>query len=174
MKCQEVAFCPIPGGGLSAYLTERPGRQGRTDVFLGEYSHTLDAKGRLTIPARFREELETGLVVTRGPEPCLAVYPLEEWSALARKIGQMPLASRTARSYSRLVFAGAFEAIPDKMGRILIPAFLREYAGISEEAIVVGVNSYVEIWSPTKWQETLTRDTQNLDIILAEVARMGV
>ncbi|HHX63909.1 MAG TPA: division/cell wall cluster transcriptional repressor MraZ [Chloroflexi bacterium] len=143
-------------------------------MFVGEYSHTLDTKGRLTIPARFRAELESGMVITRGAEPCLVVYPADEWAALAAKAAQMPTASRVARSYSRLIFGGASEAQPDKMGRILIPAFLREYAGIQEEAVVVGVNSYVEIWSPERWRETLEQDAADLDEILAEVAKMGI
>jgi len=143
-------------------------------VLLGEYSHTLDAKGRLTIPARFRAELEPGLVVTRGYEPCLVAYPLHEWAVLASKVAQLSRASHTARAYSRLVFGGAHEANLDKMGRILIPSFLREYASIGEETIIAGLNTYIEIWSPEKWQQTLERDTQNLDVILAEVAQMGV
>ncbi|MHB0856678.1 MAG: division/cell wall cluster transcriptional repressor MraZ [Anaerolineae bacterium] len=143
-------------------------------MFLGEYSHALDPKGRLTIPARFRAELESGLVITRGYEPCLVVYPLQEWGALAEKVARMPAASRTARSYSRLMFGGAFEQAPDKNGRVLIPAFLREYAGIQDDAVVVGVNNYVEIWSPVNWQEIVARDTENMDVILADVAGMGV
>ena len=143
-------------------------------MFLGEYSHTLDSKGRLTIPARFRTELESGLVVTRGHENCLVIYPQGEWSALAAKVAQMPNASRTARAYSRLIFGGASEATLDKAGRILIPSFLREYASIEEEAVVVGVNTYIEMWSPQRWQQTLDRDAQNMDVILAEVAKMGV
>lgn len=143
-------------------------------MFLGEYSHTLDAKGRLTIPARFRAGLASGLVVTRGYESCLAIYPLAEWSMLANKVAQMPRASRMGRSYSRLIFGGAFESSLDKAGRLLIPSFLREYASLEEEAVVVGVNTYIEIWGPGKWQLILERDSQNLDAILAEVTRMGV
>jgi len=143
-------------------------------MFLGEYSHALDAKGRLTIPARFRAELETGLVITRGSEPCLVAYPLGEWTALANRAAAMPQASRAARSYSRLVFGGASEAQLDTMGRVLIPAFLREYAAIDGEAVIVGVNAFIEIWNPDRWREALERDAQNLDLILGEVAEMGV
>lgn len=143
-------------------------------MFLGEYSHALDAKGRVTIPARFRDELDSGLVITRGYEPCLLVYALTEWTALANRAAGMPQASRAARSYSRLVFGGAFEAELDKMGRVLIPAFLREYAAIEEEAVIVGVNNFIEIWNPGRWRQTLERDIQNLDVILSDVAKMGV
>ena len=143
-------------------------------MFLGQYLHALDSKGRLTVPVRFRDELEVGLVMTRGYEPCLLVYPQETWAALAQKVAQMPAASLVARSYARLVFGNAFEAVPDKMGRVLIPAVLRAYAGIEEEAVVVGVNSYIEIWNPARWQEILDRDDANLPTILAQVTQMGI
>jgi len=143
-------------------------------MFLGQYSHALDAKGRLTIPARFREELEAGLVMTQGYEPCLVIYPQASWMSLAQKVAQMSAASSVARSYARLVFGNAFEAIPDKMGRILIPTVLREYAGIQEEAVVAGVNSYIEVWSPARWRDVIAHDNENLPSILAEVARMGI
>jgi MraZ protein len=143
-------------------------------MFLGQYSHALDSKGRLTIPARFREELDGGLVMTQGYEPCLLVYPQASWMSLAQKVAQMSVASSTARSYARLIFGNAFEAIPDKMGRILVPTVLRDYAGIQEEAIVVGANLYVEVWSPTRWRETMEHDNRNLPNILAEVAHMGI
>jgi len=143
-------------------------------MFLGEYTHALDARGRIIVPARFRSELETGLVVTRGYDPCLVIYPLDGWTALASRVAQTSAASRNARSYGRLVFGGAYEATLDSMGRVLIPAFLREYAGIEEEAVVVGVNTYLEIWHPEKWRDALERDAQNLDAILADMTNMGV
>ena len=143
-------------------------------MFVGEYAHALDIKGRLTIPAGYRPQLAAGLVVTRGYEPCLAIYPLAEWSVLANKVAQMPTANRAARSYTRLVFGGAFELVPDKMGRILIPGVLRDYAAIGSEAILVGVNTHIEVWAPERWQQALERDTRELDVILADVAKMGV
>jgi MraZ protein len=143
-------------------------------MFSGEYSHALDAKGRLTIPARFRDELEGGLVVTKGYEPCILLYPLSEWSALASKVAQLPKTNRAARAYSRLVFGSAAEVTLDKMGRILIPTFLREYAGIEEEAVVVGVNTYIEIWNPARWRATMEQDMENLADILDDVSQMGI
>ena len=134
----------------------------------------MDSKGRLTIPARFRESLEAGLAVTKGYETCLVIYPLDEWARLAEKVARMPLASRTARSYGRWVFGGAHETSLDAMGRILIPAFLRSAAGIEQEAVVVGVNTYIEVWSPREWDAAQARDAQNIDEILADAARMGV
>jgi MraZ protein len=143
-------------------------------MFLGQYLHTLDAKGRLTIPARLRPPLEEGLYLTSGDEPCLVVYTPEEWHDLARKVAQMPNASRRGRAYSRRVFGCAHEAKLDSMGRVLIPSFLRDYAGIESEVLIVGVNTLIEVWSPENWQRALERDNQDLDAILDEVARMGV
>lgn len=143
-------------------------------MFLGEYLHSLDAKGRLTIPSRFRADLGSCPVVARGYDSCLVLYPTAEWERLAAKIAQMPIASRQARSYGRILFGGAREVTLDKMGRILLPAFLREHAGLKEEALLVGINTYVEIWSPERWREALARDGENLDDILAEMMRLGV
>jgi MraZ protein len=143
-------------------------------MFLGEHSHALDSKGRLTIPARFREELEKGLVIIRGYEPCLVVYPLAAWQSLSGRAAQMPSTSAAARSYNRLTFGGAHETTLDKMGRVLLPAFLRDYAGIQEEAIVVGVNTTIEIWAPPRWREVWQRDRERLEEIQADVAKMGI
>lgn len=104
----------------------------------------------------------------------LVLYPTAEWERLAEKIAQMPIASRQARSYGRLLFGGAREVALDKTGRVLLPAFLREYASLEAEALLVGINTYVEIWSPACWSETLARDGENLDDILAEMMPFGV
>ena len=143
-------------------------------MFLGRYSHTLDAKGRLTIPARYRAELEAGFVVTQGYERCLVIRPKGRWTALADKTAQMSDTSESARSYRRHLYGSASEVTLDKMGRILIPAFLREYAEIEEEAIVLGVNTYIEIWSPEAWQERWASETENMSDILVEVTKMGM
>ena len=143
-------------------------------MFLGEYSHSMDPKGRLTIPARFREGLDGGMVITRGYDPCLVVYPLGQWSVLAARVAELPFTSRAGRAYSRLIFGGAAEVSPDKMGRIVVPTFLREYAGIGEQAVLVGVNTYIEIWEPERRQGALERDLGNLDVILADLAEAGL
>lgn len=126
-------------------------------MFLGEFSHTIDEKGRLTIPAKFRDELAEGLIVTRGIDRCLAVYPMKEWNRLAEQVSALPLTDRLARAFRRLVFANASDAIPDKQGRILIPPRLREYADLDGEAIVTGLNTYVEVWNPDAWGEERDR-----------------
>jgi MraZ protein len=126
-------------------------------MFLGEFVHTLDEKGRLTIPAKFRDDLADGLVVTRGIDPCLAIYPLEEWKVLADKVSKLPMTDRLARAFRRLVFANASDATLDKQGRVLIPPRLREYADLNGEAIVSGLNTYVEVWNPDAWGEERER-----------------
>ncbi len=121
-------------------------------MFLGRYNHTLDAKGRLAIPARFRDAVAEGLVLTRGIDRCLALYPLEAWRPLAEKVSALPISDPDARNFRRMVFAEAADLTLDAQGRILIPPELRRYAGLEREAFVVGVDASIEIWSPDRWQ----------------------
>ncbi len=125
--------------------------------FLGEYVHTIDEKGRLAVPARFRAGLAAGLVITRGIDRCLAIYPLEEWERLAKQVSALPMTDRRARAFRRLVFANASDVIPDKQGRVLIPPRLREYAGLDSEVVVTGMDTYIEVWSPDAWNEERMR-----------------
>ena len=120
-------------------------------MFLGEFTHTIDEKGRLTIPAKFRADLDDGLVVTRGIDRCLAIYPMEEWRRLSEQVSDLPMTDRRARAFRRLVFANASDSIPDKHGRVLIPPRLREYANLDSEAIVTGLSTYIEVWNPDSW-----------------------
>lgn len=124
-------------------------------MFLGRYAHTLDAKGRLAIPARFREELAGGVVLTRGIDRCLALYPMSSWIPLAEKVNALPITDPDARAFRRMVFAEAVNLELDGQGRILVPPELRQYAGLDREAYVVGVHSSIEIWNPVRWQEQL-------------------
>lgn len=120
-------------------------------MFLGEFTHTIDDKGRLTIPAKFRADLDDGLIVTRGIDRCLAIYPMEEWGRLSKQVNDLPMTDRRARAFRRLVFANASDSIPDKHGRVLIPPRLREYANLDSEAIVTGLSTYIEVWNPDSW-----------------------
>lgn len=122
-------------------------------MFLGEFLHSIDDKGRLTIPARFRGDLAAGLVVTRGFDRNLMVYPLSEWQKLAEDILSRPLSDTRMRDFRRRVFAGAVDLEPDRQGRILLPPYLREFAAIDGEVIVVGMYNYIEIWSAEAWSE---------------------
>ena len=124
-------------------------------MFLGQYTYKLDSKGRLTIPARFREESLTRLVITRGLDHCLALYPLDVWDELADKVNALPITSTQGRALRRLFFADAADLSLDSQGRVLIPERLREYAALdmSREVVVVGLNRYVELWTPSLWQQ---------------------
>ena len=121
-------------------------------MFLGEFVHTLDGKGRLTIPAKFRADVDTSLVVTRGMDRCLAMFPMDEWEQLSSRVSDLPMTDRRARAFRRFLFASASKVSPDKQGRILIPPRLRQYAGLDGEVVVAGLNNYIEIWSTDAWQ----------------------
>ena len=134
-------------------------------MFLGEFVHVLDGKGRLTIPAKFRADLDAALVVTRGIDRCLAVFPIPEWEQLAEQVSDLPLTDRQARAFRRLLFANASDVSPDKQGRILIPPRLREYAHLDGEVVVVGINTYMELWNPEAWNEEREQvEGENVDI----------
>lgn len=122
-------------------------------MFLGRHTHNLDAKGRLAIPARYREALASGVVLTRGIDRCLALYPMDAWLPLAQKVSALPLTDADARNFRRMVFAEATDLGLDGQGRILIPPDLRRYAGLEREALVVGVDTSIEIWSPQRWED---------------------
>lgn len=142
--------------------------------FTGEYAHTLDAKGRMTIPVQFRSELVDGLYLTIGYDPCLLVYPRLEFEALGKKLSLLPTTNSAVRAYSRLLLGRAYKCALDSMGRVLVPPILREDASITQEAIIVGQNIIVEVWNPSNWQQTFTTVREKRDDILAELARLGV
>ena len=120
-------------------------------MLTGQYSHSLDAKGRVNFPARLREELGERFVITRGLDSCLFVYSLEEWQLLADKLHQLPISKSAA--LSRFFFAGAAEVEPDKQGRVLLPAHLREYAGLERDVVIAGVSNRAEIWDSARWEQ---------------------
>lgn len=122
-------------------------------MLLGDYEHTIDDKGRLTVPARFRGSLAAGLVVTKAIDPCLWLYPIEAWTELAEEIKKLPLTAPHAREFRRQVFGAAFDCVPDKQGRVILPPSLREYAGIDKQAVVIGLYDHCEIWNPERWRE---------------------
>lgn len=121
-------------------------------MFLGRFAHSLDAKARLAVPARFREGLAEGLILTRGIDRCLAVYPISTWASLAQRVSALPFSDPDARNLRRMVFAEAVDLNLDGQGRILVPPELRQYAGIERDAVIIGVNESVEIWSPARWE----------------------
>jgi MraZ protein len=133
-------------------------------MFLGEYEHTIDSKGRLTIPARFRGELAAGLVVTRGFDQNLMVFPLDGWQDLAERILNRPLGDADVRVFRRRVFSGAVDLSPDRQGRIVIPPYLRDFANISNEVVVAGMYNYVEVWDTNDWQAVRETIENNNDV----------
>lgn len=141
-------------------------------MFMGEYSHNIDAKGRMIVPSKFREQLGDEFVVTKGLDGCLFVYPNEEWQNIEEKFRNVPLTSKDARKFSRFFFAGATTCEVDKQGRILLPANLREYAGIDKEVVSVGVFSRVEIWSKDRYLEN--SDFDDMDEIAEHMAELGI
>ncbi len=121
-------------------------------MFLGEYTHTIDEKGRLTIPAKFRGYLAAGLVVTRGFDQNLMLFSMDEWQGLAQRVAERPLSDEGVRAFRRRVFSGAVDLSPDRQGRILVPPYLREFAGIDGDVVIAGMFNYIELWSAEAWQ----------------------
>lgn len=138
-------------------------------MFLGKYAHTLDDKGRLTLPAKFRARLVDGLVLTSGIEKCLVVYPMEAFQPLFEKISALSMADLNANILRRKLFEYANDMVPDKQNRVLLPQELRDYAGITTEAIVVGVGKWIEIWGPDGWkaqQALIAAQSENLEALV--------
>ncbi|MCR5666578.1 MAG: division/cell wall cluster transcriptional repressor MraZ [Eubacterium sp.] len=141
-------------------------------MFMGEYNHTIDAKGRLIVPAKFREALGDEFVVTKGLDGCLFVYTNEEWANIEAKFREIPLTTKDARKFMRFFFASAASCEIDKQGRILIPSVLREYACLEKDVVSVGVLSRIEIWSKSKWTEEGEFD--DMDDIAEHMAELGL
>ena len=121
-------------------------------MFLGTHSPRLDEKGRIILPAKFREELASGLVLTKGQENCIYVFSAREFEKVLAQMQDAPLSNMAARDYIRIFLSGASDEVPDKQGRVTIPATLRSYAGLEKELVVIGAGSRAEIWDATAWQ----------------------
>jgi MraZ protein len=134
-------------------------------MFWGEFSHHLDEKGRLIIPARFRPQLSPKAILTRGLDHNLVIYPQDSWQALSDHLNQMPITNPTGRALRRLLFSGAVELSLDRQGRFLVPGYLRDYASLDGEVLIAGMETFLELWEPTHWRATLN----NVSHTLAEV-----
>ena len=143
-------------------------------MFIGEYNHSIDAKGRLIVPSKFREALGDTFFVTKGLDGCLSVYPTEEWKIFESKLRSLPITNKNARKFTRFFLAGASECEIDKQGRILIPAPLREYAGLVKDAVLVGVSSRIEIWSRDKWAEINDIDVDDMSDVAEHMEEVGI
>lgn len=141
-------------------------------MFMGEYNHTIDTKGRLIIPSKFRETLGEEFVVTKGLDGCLFVYDNAEWTAFEEKLKALPITNKDARQFVRFFLAGAAAVEVDKQGRILVPGVLREFAQLEKEVVLIGVASRVEIWSRERWEGTA--DYQDMEEIAEHMAELGL
>ncbi len=141
-------------------------------MFKGEYSHTLDAKGRLIIPSKFRELLGDEFVVAKGLDGCLFVYPSEEWQAIEERFRSAPQGAKDVRKFMRTFFAGAVDCEVDKQGRILLPEKLRIHAGLDKDVILAGVFNHIEIWSEERWEEGTSYD--DMDEMAERMAELGI
>ena len=142
-------------------------------MFMGEYSHTIDTKGRLIIPSKFREELGETFVVTKGLDGCLGVFSDEDWKAFEIKLKSLPLTNKNARQFARFFVAGATPCELDKQGRILLPATLREFAGLEKDVVLTGMLNRIEIWSKEKWNENNSLDDVAMDEIAEQMTDLG-
>lgn len=142
-------------------------------MFMGEYNHTVDAKGRLIVPSKFRDQLGSEFVVTKGLDGCLFVYPMNEWHDIEEKFRSLSGAGKDARKFSRFFFAGAASVELDKQGRMLLPPVLREYAGLQKDVVLAGVLNRVEIWDKDRWLEN-TYDEDEMDEVAERMADLGL
>jgi transcriptional regulator MraZ len=138
-------------------------------VFLGTHHPKLDDKGRLFLPAKFRDDLAKGLVITRGQERCLYIWSLEEFGKVTEQMRQAPVTNRAARDYLRMLFAGASDEQPDKQGRVTIPPMLREYAGLARDCVVIGAMNRLEIWDQNAWEQYSQQQEQHFADLSEEV-----
>ncbi len=143
-------------------------------MFLGEYQHALDNKGRITIPSRFRELLGERFVATKGLDNCIFLYPLEEWKSIEEKLHLLPLTRSDVRSFVRFFFSGAAELELDKQGRSVLGLNLRSYAGIEKDVTVIGVGSRIEIWASDKWESYNQDAAASYEIIAEKMVDLGI
>ncbi len=143
-------------------------------MFIGEYQHTVDNKGRIIMPSKFREGLGQNFIMTKGLDNCLFVYPTEEWERLEKKLRTLPLTNRNARAFIRFFFAGATECILDKQGRMLIPNNLREYAKLVKDVVIIGVAERIEIWAKEEWTNYNNDENLSYEDIAEKMAELGI
>lgn len=143
-------------------------------MLIGEYKHALDPKKRLSIPVKLRKEIGDRAVLTRGLDSCLFLFPMKEWEQLAEKLGKLPFGQQDTRSFVRLLLAGASEVETDQLGRILIPDFLKDYAGLKKAVVIAGVFNRLEIWDEELWTSYKNRIEENSDRIAEKLGELGV
>ncbi len=158
---------------LTFYLPPLP-RVITTIVFIGEYKHSIDDKGRLAIPVKFRGDLAKGAVVTRGLDASLFLFPKEEWDKLAAKLAGLPLGQSNTRAFARLMLAGAMDAEMDKQGRIILPEYLRAYAGMKKSVVLAGLYTRLELWDAEKWEAYKKATEGEVGGIAEKMGELGI
>lgn len=143
-------------------------------MFIGEHQHSLDEKGRIIIPSKFRADLGVEFVMTKGLDNCLFVYPKSEWQILEEKLKTLPLTNKDARAFVRFFFSGASESTLDKQGRVLIPSNLRDHSKLDKEAVIIGVSTRIEIWSKDQWDNYIDEDNLSYETIAESMAELGI
>jgi MraZ protein len=143
-------------------------------MLIGEYKHTLDPKKRLSLPSKWRKELGKRLVVTRGLDNCLFVYPLREWQTITDKVGQLPLGQADTRSFNRFFLSGAVEVEVDSVGRILVPDFLKDFAALATNVVLAGIHNRIEIWNEDRWNDYKRMIESKADALAEKLGEIGV
>ncbi|MBT4120705.1 MAG: division/cell wall cluster transcriptional repressor MraZ [Candidatus Magasanikbacteria bacterium] len=143
-------------------------------MFIGEYSHNLDEKGRLAVPKKFRADLSKGAVVTRGLDNCLFLYTKIEWKKLADKLATLPFSQAKARAFARLMLAGAMDVGVDKQGRVMLPEYLRSFAGLKKQVVVAGLYNRLELWDQKNWEAYKTKSEKESENIAEDMFELGI
>ena len=143
-------------------------------MFIGEYVYTIDQKKRIAIPSKFRKELGKKAVVTRGLDNCLVVYPIEEWKKLTKKLENLPNSQSDARGFARIILSGAIDAMLDKLGRILIPDYLKNYAAFEKNIVIIGISNRIEIWDEKRWQEYKQKTESEIGDMASRLQELGI
>lgn len=145
-----------------------------THMFIGEYSHSIDQKGRMAIPVKFRHDLKNGAVVTRGLDNCLFIYTKSEWAKVAEKYANLPIAQANSRAFSRLMLAGAMDVEMDAQGRIMLPEYLRDFASVKKNVVIAGLYSRLEIWDEEAWNKYKGQTEAESGAIAEKMSELGV
>ena len=143
-------------------------------MLIGQYEHTIDNKKRLALPAKFRGELGDKVIITKGVEKCLVVYTQKEWEVMSGKLGNLPISQTEARSFARIILAGAMEVALDKLGRILIPDYLKTYAGLKKTVVICGLSNRLEVWDEEKWDAYRKAAEKGVEEIVSKLGPLGI
>ncbi|MFH1656605.1 MAG: division/cell wall cluster transcriptional repressor MraZ [Candidatus Nealsonbacteria bacterium] len=143
-------------------------------MLIGEYRHTIDTKKRLSLPSKFRKELGRTIIITRGIDNCLVVYTLKEWKEVSDKLSKLPASQSEARSFARIILAGAMEVNLDKLGRILIPDYLKSYSHLNKNAVVCGLSNRLEIWDEQKWKVYKNKIEKEVSGLVSKLGELGM